>query len=287
MQRYLLYFLLFCGFIFSVSCNKDKLKAPKSGFLVIEDVGLNTVYSTQGTNSHKITDIWYYVNDEFKGAFPVGSVMPIVASGETKITLYAGIKNNGISDTRLPYAAYDSKIYNLTVEPGKTYTLSPKFEYNSSTYFYYKDDFDSAVGQGQYFGSDGNNNCRLTTPSEANLAFGGTGQSYYMTMTEAQPVATLLQTSGVYLPPGGSTIYVELNYKCNQPVTVGIIGGTSDKRGAITLNRTYGEWNKIYVQLTSIVSTQPVYGSYKVYIEASRIIDNPEIYIDNVKLIYQ
>ena len=57
--------------------------------------------------------------------------MPIVANGNARITLFAGIKNNGISSTRLPYAVYNSKTYDLDIEPGKTYTLSPEFEYNS------------------------------------------------------------------------------------------------------------------------------------------------------------
>ncbi|MES2764160.1 MAG: hypothetical protein V4677_18225 [Bacteroidota bacterium] len=264
--------------------------------MVVENVKLNTIYSVQGTNSHKITDMWYYVNDEFMGVFPVGGVMPVVANGDVKITLYAGIKNNGISDTRVPYAAYDSKIYNLTIEPGKTYTISPEFEYNSTTYFYYSDDFEGVSGGGQYISADNTgpegSNCRLTTSTETHLAFGGTGQSYYLTMTDAKPVARLLQNIGVYLPPSGETIYVELNYKCNQILTVGIIGGNDvagykDKRGAITLNPTFGEWNKIYIQLTSIVSAQPLYSRYKVYIEGTKMVVNPEIYIDNVKLIYQ
>jgi hypothetical protein len=287
MQRYLLYFLLFCSFIFSVSCNKDKLKAPKSSFLVVNNVTLKTNYSTQGANTHKITDMWYYVNGEFRGVFPIGGVMPIVAEGEAEITLFAGIKNNGISSTRIPYAAYDSRTFKLSIAAGQTYTLSPEFEYNSTSYFYYHDDFDAGSGSGSHFISDGNANCRLTTAAETSLAFGGTGNSYYMTMSSAQPVARLLQSIGTYLPAGGSVVYVELNYKCNQIMTVGIIGGGSDRREAITLNKTDGEWNKVYVQLTNIVSVQPFYSSYQVFIEAVKYVDTPEIYVDNVKLIYQ
>ena len=85
MRQYLLYFLLFCNLIFFVSCKKDKLKAPKASFLVVDNASLKTVASlNQGVNSHKIVDIWYYVDGEFKGVFPVGSVMPIVANGNAQ-----------------------------------------------------------------------------------------------------------------------------------------------------------------------------------------------------------
>ena len=76
------------------------------------------------------------------------------------------------------------------------------------------------------------------------------------------------------------------NYKCNQPFTVGVIGGGFDERTALTVN-TSDEWNKIYVQLTKVVSTPPAYASYKVFIHARKEVVSPQIYIDNVKLIYQ
>ena len=79
MRQLVLYFFLLLTFIGSFSCKKDKLKAPKASFLLVNTVSLLTT-PTQGENTEKITDIWYYVNDQFKGVFPVGSVMPIVAS---------------------------------------------------------------------------------------------------------------------------------------------------------------------------------------------------------------
>lgn len=284
MQRYLQYVFLFCSLILLSSCNKDKLKAPESAFLVAAPVTLTTTPS-QGSNSQKITDIWYYVNGQFKGIFPIGNVMPVVASGNAEITLFAGIKNNGISATRLPYPFYNSITYNQNFEPGKTYTISPVFQYNTGAYFYYFDNFDSVVGGGSYFVSNGATSYSNTASFDPTKSFEGAG-SIYMTMSDAKPNAEMLQTIPYFLPSGGATIYLELNYKCNQPFTVGVIGGGSDRRTALTVN-TSNEWNKIYVQLSSVVSTQPTYSSYQVFIHADKTVASPEIYIDNVKLIYQ
>ncbi len=268
------------------SCKKDGLKSPTASFLVVSPVSLKTNSSTQGTNSHNITDIWYYVDDQFKGIFPVGSVMPIVAETNAKITMYAGIKNNGISATRIPYPVYNSKVFNLSIEAGKTYTLSPEFEYNSSAYFYYSDSFDSS---GSYFQSAGDSNYVVTL--DPTKTFGGVGGSIFMSMGNSKPTARMIQTNGYYLPGGGATIYAELNYKCNQSIVLGVYGGDDiagykDKRGAIIINPSEN-WNKIYVQLTKVVSPTPSYPKYKLYIEATQEVATPEIYIDNVKLIYQ
>ncbi len=281
MHRYLLYLLLFCHLIFLFSCDKDKLKAPQSSFLVVNPVNLKTNYLTQGSNSHKITDIWYYVDGQFKGIFPVGSVMPIISSGNAEITMFAGIKNNGISATRAPYSLYNSVTIRQDVEPGKTYTVSPTFEYNSGAFFYYCDDFE---GTGSYFSRAGDSFYVYT--ADPAKTFGGTGKSVYMSMSDSKRTAEMLQSIPYFLPSGGATIYLELNYKCNQPFTVGVIGGGFDRKTALTINKTE-EWNKIYISLTSAVSTQPTYSSYQVFIHADKRVTSPEIYIDNVKLIYQ
>lgn len=280
MHRYLLYLFIFFSLLFCFSCNKDKFKAPESSFLLINSVKLKTI-AGQGDNSHNITDIWYYVNGNFKGIFPIGKVMPVVASGNAEITLYAGIKNNGISATRLPYSLFKSITINQNLEAGKTYTLSPEFEYNSSAFFYYADDFEST---GSSFMAGGDSLYVITSdPSET---YGGSGKSVYMAMNDAKPTANMIQSTPYYLPGSGAIVYLELNYKCNQPFDVGVLGGGTAERTAITVNSSE-EWNKIYVQLTNAVSTQPVYPDYQVFIKARKSVSSPKIYIDNVKLIFQ
>ena len=283
MHRYLRYFFIVWFLIPLYSCNKDKFKAPQAAYLIVDPVALKTT-SSQGTNSQKITDIWYYVGGQFKGVFPVGKVMPIVASNNTEITLFAGIKNNGISATRVPYPFYKSIILNKDIEPGKTYTVSTEFQYNPSVFFYYHDEFDTTTGGGSYFSSAGDSSYVITY--DPSRTFNGTGGSVFMSMGDNKPTARMVQNTAYYLPADGSTIYLELNYKCNQPFTVGVIGGGFDERTALTVN-TSDEWNKIYVQLTKVVSTPPAYASYKVFIHARKEVVSPQIYIDNVKLIYQ
>lgn len=280
MHRYLLYFLFSCIYFSFISCKKEKLKSPEASFLVVDAVSINTTLA-QGSNSHKIVDLWYYVDGQFKGVFPVGNVMPIVAKNNAEITLFAGIKNNGISATRMPYQFYNPVTYILNIEAGKTYTVSPQFEYSSSAIFAYSQNFDSP---GSQFMSVGDSAYQLI--SDPAKTFGGSGKSVFMSMGNNKPTSKMVQSTPYFLPTSGVPIYLELNYKCNQAITVGVIGGGTEERGAITLNST-DDWNKIYIQLTGVVSAQPTYAGYQVYIKATKEVDTPEIYIDNIKLITQ
>ena len=276
------YILSLIVFLVLASCNKTKLKAPEAAFIVINNPTVLTNPTIQGTNSHKITDIWYYVDDNFKGVFPIGSIMPVLGTGNSKITLFAGIKNNGISATRLPYEFYQGHVINQYFESGKTYTFSPVFEYLTGAVFPTQgcEDYDSP---GIKYLSVGDSAAPVI--HDLDKVFSGTG-SLFMSMSNSKPTSQIKTSTSMSLPVGGTPIYLELNYKCTQPVEVGVIAGTTEVRPALTVNSS-PEWNKIYIQLSQAVSTQPTYNYYDIYIKATKKSDvpTPEIYIDNIKLV--
>jgi hypothetical protein len=276
------YILSLIVFLVLASCNKTKLKAPEAAFIVINNPTVLTNPTIQGTNSHKITDIWYYVDDNFKGVFPIGSIMPVLGTGNSKITLFAGIKNNGISATRLPYEFYKGHVINQYFERGKTYTFSPVFEYLTSAVFPTQgcEDYDSP---GIKYFSVGDSAAPVI--HDLDKVFSGTG-SLFMSMSNSKPTSQIKTSTSMSLPVGGTPIYLELNYKCNQPFEVGVIAGATEVRPALTVNSS-PEWNKIYIQLSQAVSTQPTYNYYDIYIKATKQSDvpTPEIYIDNIKLV--
>lgn len=284
MIKSLLYLLFFLGTIFCTSCNKEKLKSPEASFLVVDKTDVSVI-SGQGTNSHNITDIWFYVNGQFQGAYPVGSVMPIVASNDANIQMYPGIKNNGISTTRQPYTFYKAIEFDKNIEAGKTYTVSPVFEYKSGLNFVINDNFEST---GSQFIPYAQGDSSYVLIDDQNKTFGGTGKSVFMSMSDAKPTAGMESGSSFSLPTFGAPVYLELNYKCNQAITVGVIGisGTSQAERITAAINPSANWNKIYIQLTSTISTPPTYSGYKIFIKATKATDTPEIYIDNVKLIY-
>lgn len=285
MLRPLLYCIVILNLVLCSSCNKEKLKAPTSSFLVVTNPAVNTTSSDQGDNNHKITDMWLYVDGNYQGAFEVGKIMPIVAEGNVNISLLAGIKNNGIAKTRQPYSFYKKIDFSLSLEAGKTYTYAPVFEYKDNLNFFYEN-FDSGIGF--TYTSVGDTAATAVTPG----ANGSVGRALFMGMSTNKPLAKIVSNIGYAMPTAGSTVYLELDYKCNQQISVGVSGyssstGDGPERPIIVLNPT-DTWNKIYIQLTEAVSTQPTYPYYKVYIKAYKSADvaNPAIYLDNIKLIY-
>jgi hypothetical protein len=261
-----------------ISCDKDKFKAKDASFIVVNSASVKATPS-QGTNSNKIVDIWYYFNDEFKGVFPIGSKMPILGNGNATVKLFAGIKNNGISATRLPYEFYESYSFTQDIVQGATYSISPIFSYLKSVQFPIIETFEAG---GYTFKSVGSTPFDVIT--DPNKVFEGTGKSFYMEMTDVNPISEIKTSTPIQLPLGGATIYLELNYKCNQVIEVGVIGGGTEYRQALAINPSE-EWNKIYIQLTSPVSTQPTYNFYDVYIRATKQVDAPQIFLDNIKLV--
>lgn len=281
MNKYLLYLLLISGVVFHVSCKKEKLKAAKAAFLTVNTPQINSNIAP-GSDSHKITDIWLYVNEQFQGVFPVGNVMPIKETGYAEIMMYGGIKNNGISDTRQPYTFYKAIKFSQNFEPGQTYTYTPVFDYLTSANVRFFDNFQST---GSYFSSVGDSTVGFTVNDPDNT-YSGSGRSVFMSMSDAKPTAQIRTSNYYTLPVTGEAIYLELDYKCNQAFTVGVIGGQSDVRDVLVVNPS-DSWNKIYVKLTDMVSTPPNYIYYYIYIKASKEVATPQIYLDNIKLVHE
>ena len=50
------------------SCKKNENIQEIPSYISIEYVNLETI-SNQGANTHNITDVWLYVNDQFRGAY--------------------------------------------------------------------------------------------------------------------------------------------------------------------------------------------------------------------------
>lgn len=95
----------------------------------------------------------------------------------------------------------------------------------------------------------------------------------------------LTSTSSFKLPTGSSNVYLELNYKCNETIEIGLIGDNSDEKSAFFLSEQ--TMDKIYINLAATVNAQVVSSKYKVFIRMLKIESSqPELYLDNIKLVY-
>jgi hypothetical protein len=274
MRLFLLFVITGISFLLG-SCKKYQ-EADEAFYLQPGPISVSTT-TAQGSSSHKITDLWVYVNGQFQGAYPSDHTIPIVSKGKAvKLDIYAGIKNNGISGTRIFWPFYERIKIDTLVTVGKTITRPLTFTYNSTTNFSWNESFDG-------LGTTLESSPKYSTVS-GDLAF--EGKSMLVTLRGDSTVAMLKSTSSFKLPTGSSNVYLELNYKCNETIEIGLIGDNSDEKSAFFLNPSK-QWNKIYINLAATVNAQVVSSKYKVFIRMLKIESSePELYLDNIKLVY-
>src|SRR5688500_16107408 len=117
----LILLLLFPILLLSLSCKEYKPAEP-TFFLTPSDIRVN-VKPGQGSSSHSISDLYMYVNGQFQGCYPVEGRLPIISHNQSaRVQFLAGIRNNGISGTRIPWPFYELLQIDTLLESGKNFS---------------------------------------------------------------------------------------------------------------------------------------------------------------------
>lgn len=267
------------------SCELYNPAEPVPAYIHIEKFTLTTTYLTEGTNSHKITDAWVYVDDQIIGCFELPATFPVISEGTHKVKIIPGIKVNGIAANRGQYPFYTSYEQDVDFQVGKIITLSPAVTYKAGTDFVFLQDFETA-GTTLAITSQSDTTIEIHTGTDV---FEGTKcLAGYVDPTRFRfECATV---SAFDLPKGGAPVFLEFNYKCNYVVVVSVIAqGTTSINQFSALNLNPSEnWNKAYVYLTPTVSGAYTATDYKIVwgIHNSFGVDSAAVLIDNIKLIH-
>jgi hypothetical protein len=148
---------MFALMIFS-SCNNFEGSQEIPAYIHVDTFLLTTNYEIEGAASHKITDVWLYIDNNLQGCYEMPATIPVLERGKHKITIYPGIKLNGISSTRTINPFYKPYIIEeLELEEKVIDTIHPSTTYyskdESTLEFAFKDDFER-----QIFVEDSNGN---------------------------------------------------------------------------------------------------------------------------------
>jgi hypothetical protein len=280
-----LYLLLIVNLFLLISCKKYKPAEP-AFFIKANPVrvkAINNQSTHQGSGSHKITDLFLYVNGKFQGAYPSGNLMPIITkNAPVTINIFAGIKNNGISDTRISWTFYQYTTLDTLVESGKTIEYPVTFSYNPNVKFAWVEDFDSGNGYSIKKSAASQVNFKIAPASES-----FEGKSLLIELNGDTTDAQLESNIAYTLPTGSSDIYLELDYKCSAPFKVGILASGEAPREAIVVT-PQANWNKIYIQIAGVINAPPAIRTSQIYFRMVETDDypNPKLYLDNIKLIH-
>jgi len=85
----------------------------------------------------------------------------------------------------------------------------------------------------------------------------------------------------------GTEVYLEIDYKCDVPFTLGYIGyrnGVKSTVGVITLFQRE-DWSKLYLDLSAELSTG-IFEEYQLVIAGAGTNEDGNIWVDNVRIVH-
>ncbi|MEY3399385.1 MAG: hypothetical protein RL220_1979 [Bacteroidota bacterium] len=273
--------------VLSGSCNLIDPEEAMPSFIYIDELSLE-VEPGEGTASHKITEVWIYTNGQMLGSFDLPAKVPVLNQGSTDIIMFAGIKNNGISSTRIRYPFYETFDTTLVFSQGSEHFIHPRFAYRNDISI---EQYGFEAGSNPFV-QTGTGDVGLNVNNDDNLVFEGGGSGY--AILEDGNDQILIKTNETIEFSPGNTIFMELNYSCNNTFATGLYAVTDEvesKKLAVVINPTTSGtgnpvWNKIYIDLGLIPLQNQNADYFEIYFESVASGDQTvEFLIDNVKIV--
>lgn len=280
MKFFILGFILLLFF----SCSKWDKEEKIPSYLQIYQVNLQTNAATEGVNTHKISDVWINIDGNLQGIYELPVTFPVLETGKHTINIRAGIKVNGIAASRAPYPFFNIVNIDTILPEGKILTITPTFSYKPETKFPWIEDFEgNGFSLDRMIGSD--TILYMVTDTAVNNKYGkfsidAIRQKFYYKSAEAYD-----------LPVNGSAVFLELDYRCNHPFTIGLLVNklqSSVANDIIVLNPHPHKFNHIYIDLTYTVTQNMDAIDYNVIIRGvlQDGYTQGDIEIDNLKLVH-
>jgi hypothetical protein len=275
------------------SCHKEDEELIPS-FISVESIDLVANPSIQhlhGSLSEQITDVWVYIADaatqEFIGAFELPSMIPVLKEGPHTVTLRAGIKINGISETRGIYPFYEDYKVEINLVRDSVIILKPRVSYSSTTQFPWVEDFED--GNSSLYPSSRSDTTVLITDQPEEVFEGD--YSGKVRLDELRFFFEALTNEAYVLPKQGVDVYLEMDFKTDNEVVAGLFINLYDQSvqsPVVILNET-NEWKKIYINLLNAVNLYNNSINYNVFLTAVKDDAHTDatILVDNLKLVHK
>jgi hypothetical protein len=274
--------------VFYSSCDK---KEQVPAYLHIKSFSLKTIPSKEGENSLKAPDAWVYYGGNLLGAFTLPADVPILAEGNSEISIVAGVRDNGDNSTPNEYFHYQPIKVQKTLIAGKFDTVAPVLEYDKTIKFRWMEDFESNLNSlSNNVDSDPVTSIKVTSVGAKYGKFCG-----LLAVDKDHPIVSVASQTLYDKLPQKNRVYVEIDYKSDVPLLVELYGveknGTPKFLDSANF-RDRSEWNKAYVNFSKSVNT--TFDLYQVVFTAilpldsngKPMKDSGEVRVDNLKLIH-
>ncbi len=254
----------------------DDTNVPIPGYLEIPD------FTLQHENAIGITDVWVNVDGDFIGVFELPAKFPIIAEGSSKVTLKAGIKVNGMGNTRSYYPYYKPFEKTIDFKPSEVVTITPQTTYGLWANIIWDEDFEN----GHKFEKSSNSDTVFVITDE-DMFKGNHSGGIYLDTENSVFESTTTELSRPSL--GTSGMFLELNYKGEIPFGIGLYVNYQNQvtENSLLVVHSSTEWGKIYIDLYNPLLHYPEGTAYKIYIRAYHNMSKPstKIFIDDFKIV--
>ncbi len=286
--------LLLSGLLTWSACDLINPAEDIPAYIYVPSFELQTNAATEGSNSAKITDVWITVEGDFLGAYTLPAKIPVLKSGDTQLSLRAGIKDNGVNRTPEIYPFYERFETTIDLQPNETDTIRPVIGYSDDARFSLIESFENGDAHQFQDLRSGDDENRITVTTQD--AFQGSSALILLdTASSFVELATI--DKFIDLTKNGLIVYLEVNYKSDVPAIFGLVGfdDATPNDGFPLYDPGFspkGEWNKIYFNVSALIA-QGNFDKYKVGFNAfipvedgALTMDKGQLQLDNIKLVH-
>lgn len=282
---------VFCmGILLSFqSCELFDPSKEIPSYIQIDSINLNTKPG-EGSNSNKIKDAWVYIDKNLQGIYELPCAFPVLSSGNHEIQINSGIITNGSTSIRTPYPFYSLYSQSINLISGQKQFLGTKgvlsVNYIPQTILALNEDFEN--NDFKFVSTSGSQSNMIQTilPSEV---FEGK-KSAKVQLDADHPIFEAISNT-MNIPINNNPIYVELNYKTENPSELAL---KFDNQGGITelpiggMYTSY-KWEKIYFEISDILSSYPAAKNIQLLIHAKKddSINQAILLFDNIKILHR
>jgi len=288
-KSFLPFSLFFCLLLITLNgCNLINPDETIPARIELQPIQL-VVGSTQGSAQQKITELWVYADQNFIGAVPPTAAFPYVSDkAQTHFIFKPGIRNNGIASDAIIYPLYTSFEIDINTTPGSVTQVNPVTHYKDDVKVSLNADFETT---NEFVDNRDSFPGSVVTRISDNPFEGG--YSGEIVLTKDSPfieVGNAIALSD--LPTDGRTTYLEMQYKSEMDMSIGILGisleGNSFPNFFYLIKPT-DHWNMLYIDLTHILEDSG-FPAYKILFRAIYTSDSPKpelkIQLDNIKVVH-
>ena len=243
---------------------------------------------TFGAGSFKIPDVWAQSGSQDLGAYEMPVNIPVLAQGDVRMLVSAGIYDNGISNTRAAYPFYRSDTFTISnAIPGHVYHHKPIYHYIAGTQVGTLINFENRT-------NDFTKVIPISNPDPASIPYQEQkiGQ-YIMSVTDS--IDTIMQIAPMIITTNGREAYLEFDYKSSRIYVEPCIRAIkTDNLGNVVEQNDYGnfiikpseKWNRAYMNFNNEAGYNQG-AKFQIFFVAKRVpITTDTLFIDNVKFLY-